>query len=124
MSQRTDRLGADGEEAAANYLQRAGFRILLRRARTRFGEIDILAEDGPALVVVEVRTRASAAFGDPAESVDRRKTARLRRSALGLVVDRPEFGERPLRVDLIEVIWPEGAEPQVHHLRDVVGLDD
>ena len=123
MSQKTDRLGADGEDAAAAHLERCGFRILSRRARTRFGEIDILAEDGVTLVVVEVRTRSSSAFGDPAESIDRRKADRLRRTALGLMADRPDLRNRPLRVDLVEVLWPSGARPEIRHLTDVVSLE-
>lgn len=50
-------LGRLGEQIAAEHLRRLGFTILVRNARTRHGEIDLIAFDGHALVFAEVKTR-------------------------------------------------------------------
>jgi putative endonuclease len=69
--------GAQGEAAAAGYLRRNGYQILVTNWRCRLGEIDIVARDGPTLVFVEVRTRRSARLGSPEESVTATKQRRL-----------------------------------------------
>ena len=52
-------LGRLGEELAAAHLERLGFAIVARNARTRYGEIDLIAFDGHTLVFAEVKTRRS-----------------------------------------------------------------
>ncbi len=69
--------GARGESAAAEHLRRQGYRIAGANWRCRAGEIDLIAEDGPSLVFVEVRTRRSARAGSAEESVTRTKQRRL-----------------------------------------------
>lgn len=69
--------GRDAEALAATYLQRQGLRIVERNWRCRFGEIDLIARDGPSLVFIEVRARTSLRYGGAAESIDRRKRSRL-----------------------------------------------
>ena len=74
------KLGRRGEELAAAYLERAGMRVVARnwRAPGGAGEIDIVARDGPVLVVAEVKTRTSLRYGHPVEAIDARKRRRLR----------------------------------------------
>ncbi|MEW9555252.1 YraN family protein [Nonomuraea sp. NPDC050783] len=72
-----DELGKQGEQLAATYLQAKGMTIIDRNWRCRHGEIDIIAEDGTTLIVVEVKTRSSRSHGTALESVSRRKLARL-----------------------------------------------
>jgi putative endonuclease len=74
-------LGRRGEEAAGAYLERVGFGILERNWRTRAGEVDIVAQDGATLVLVEVKTRRSFVAGTPEESVSPTKQKRLGRLA-------------------------------------------
>ena len=76
MSER-QRRGAHAEERAARYLERQGLDILARNFRSRLGEIDLVAREGPTLVFVEVRLRVSRAYGGAQASVDARKQARL-----------------------------------------------
>lgn len=71
-------LGQTGEDLAAAFLQKAGYRIIDRNVRSRYGEIDLVALDKGCVVFVEVRTRRSMQFG-PEESVTRRKQERLAR---------------------------------------------
>ena len=76
-----DVLGRRGEDLAADFLQAHGMRIVERNWRCPEGEIDIVALDGDALVIAEVKTRKSLAFGHPFEAVGADKLARLHRLA-------------------------------------------
>jgi putative endonuclease len=73
--------GAQAEELAAAYLQRAGLKVVERNYRCRFGEIDLIARDGATLVFVEVRMRSSERFGGAAASITASKQAKLLRAA-------------------------------------------
>ena len=85
-----------GEEIAATHLRNAGMLILDRNWRPHgsevAGEVDLIARDGDALVIVEVKTRRSLAFGTPVEAVTRRKIRQLR--SLGAGVARREVDPR------------------------------
>lgn len=74
--------GKLGEELAAEELRRRGYAILARRYRTRFGEIDIVAQDEDTLVFVEVKARRSDRFGSAAESVTDWKQRRIAAMAM------------------------------------------
>jgi putative endonuclease len=73
--------GAAAEKRAADYLQQAGLTLLARNYRCRFGEIDLIMQDGASLVFVEVRLRQRSDFGGAAASIDQRKQAKLIRTA-------------------------------------------
>lgn len=73
--------GAAAEERVVHFLEARGFRVVDRNFKTKLGEIDVVAVKGRALHFVEVRSRASSRFLHPAESVDARKQAKLRRTA-------------------------------------------
>ncbi|WP_459616739.1 YraN family protein [Bordetella sp. 2513F-2] len=77
----TQRRGCDYEDEALALLQSRGLVPLARNLRTRAGEIDLALRDGPALVLVEVRSRAGGRYGGAAASIDRAKQARLARAA-------------------------------------------
>ena len=64
-----DALGKYGEELAARYLSKNGLVILERNWRCDLGEIDVIAREKNDLVICEVKTRRTVAFGDPIESV-------------------------------------------------------
>lgn len=70
-------VGKLGEEVAVRLLESRGYNILCRNYRTRYGEIDIVAEGPDAIAFVEVKTRRSTAFGQPFESVTYRKKRHL-----------------------------------------------
>ena len=74
--------GSEGEDQAAAHIEKAGLRVLARNWRCRAGELDIVASDADGtLVFVEVRRRASAAFGGAAASITPAKQLRLARAA-------------------------------------------
>lgn len=72
-----NRAGARAEDLCAELLRRAGLRIVARNWRCRFGEIDLVAEDGATLVFAEVRLRRAGAWGGAAESIHAAKRARV-----------------------------------------------
>ncbi|WP_427007146.1 YraN family protein [Pseudarthrobacter sp. H2] len=113
-----DVLGRRGEELAAGYLEARGMRILDRNWRCPEGEIDIVALDGDALVVVEVKTRKSLDYGHPFEAVGAEKLARLHRLAAAWC--RGYEPRTPLRrVDVVAVLDDGTAAPVLEHLKGV-----
>jgi len=73
--------GRHAEDLAADFLRQRGLELVERNYRCRFGEIDLIARDGATLVFVEVRMRASAAFGGAAASITGAKRGKLLRAA-------------------------------------------
>ena len=73
--------GAQAERRAAQYLQQQGLETVAQNYRGRFGEIDLIMQDGAALVFVEVRLRRNGDFGGAAASIDTRKQQRIIRTA-------------------------------------------
>ena len=113
-----DVLGQRGEQAAAEYLTAAGFRILARNWRCAEGEIDIVAVERHTLVVCEVKTRSSDRRGTPLESVSRAKRNRLRRLAIRwLTANGVRFGQ--VRVDILGVVPDQAGGLTVEHVRGV-----
>lgn len=104
------RAGARGEQFAARWLEARGLQILARNVRTRWGECDLVARDGPAVVFVEVKWRGSAAFGAPAEAVDLRKRRRLVRLAAWYCA-RAGLHDRPVRFDVVAIFAPGAGVP-------------
>lgn len=89
--------------------------------RCRLGQVDIIAEDGGTLVLVEVKARLGTAFGPPQESVDARKQRRLRRL---LEAYRLEGGmmDRPCRVDVVALLLDRRLRVvSCEHIQDAVG---
>jgi putative endonuclease len=113
-----DELGRAGEQVAAEYLERAGLRILDRNWRCADGEIDIVAAERRVLVVCEVKTRSDVRFGTPLEAISRNKRTRLRRlAAQWLAAHGVLFDE--VRIDVIGLIKDQAGEFQIEHVRGV-----
>jgi putative endonuclease len=96
------KLGALGEQKAAAFFEEQGYRIVAQNHRCRRGEVDLIAERGDLLVFVEVRTRASAAFGGPEETVGLAKQRRVVAAARDWLARR-RGPERGVRFDVVAV---------------------
>ncbi len=111
-------LGRRGEDAAARYLKRHGYRIIARGVRSRLGELDIVAADARTVVFVEVKTRSSGGAGHPTEAIDAVKQQRMTRAALAYLKGHGLL-ECRARFDVVSVLWPEGARrPEIELYRD------
>lgn len=95
------RLGAAGEDLAAAWYRRHGYRLLERNWRTRNGELDLILARRGALVVCEVKTRSSRRYGHPVEAVTPAKQARIRRLAAAYVAQTGARGR--IRFDIAAV---------------------
>ncbi len=92
MTRARQTLGKLGEDRAVQFLERRGFRIVERNVRSRLGEIDIVAEKGPDVYFVEVRTASRAPYGPPLYSVGAAKQSRLARLAAAYLASKPPRG--------------------------------
>ena len=118
-------LGERGERLAATHLERAGYTILARNFRTRFGELDLVAADNRCLIFCEVKTRIAGTRRGPAGPLDAigpRKRAQVRAMAREWLAssassDRPRRSE--LRFDAIGILVSRGGElVSLDHVED------
>ena len=100
--------GDSAEQAACDHLRKNGLVVVQKNFRCRFGEIDIIAQDGETLVFVEVRLRNNRRFGSGAESVNHRKQQRIIQTA-SLYLAKHSQCELPCRFDVIEAAEREGT---------------
>lgn len=96
--------GIWGEDEACRYLQSKGFSVLERNYHSRFGEIDIIADDCGCLVFVEVKTRKSKSYGYACEYVTESKMKKIILTAEAYLgnVEYP-----PVRFDVVEIYYFE-----------------
>jgi putative endonuclease len=113
-----DLLGRQGEQLAADFLATSGLVVLDRNWRCARGEIDIVAADGGALVVCEVKTRSGVRFGTPLESVTRQKAWRLRRLAVLWLQDHGTLYDE-IRIDVVGILRTGPDQFSVEHVRGV-----
>ena len=76
------RKGLRFEDRARRYLQGRGLHLLEQNFRSRFGEIDLIMQDGPTLCFIEVKYRHSTGYGGAATSIPRSKRRKLTKTAL------------------------------------------
>ena len=95
-------LGIVGENIACAELLQRGYAILERRYRTRYGEIDIVAEDEGTIVFVEVKAREDVRFGTAAEQVTRNKQRKVVSRAVEYLA-RKRVTDRPCRFDVVAI---------------------
>jgi putative endonuclease len=101
-------VGRRGEARAVKFLKARGYRILSRDFRTRYGEVDIIARDGPVLCFIEVKTRTQEDFGPPAAAVTGAKMKRLAQSAQVYLLKKKQR-EVPVRFDVVSVLESEAG---------------
>lgn len=94
--------GIYGEMIAARYLRKKKYEILQPNYHSRFGEIDLIAQQGDTIVFVEVKTRDSEALVSPAEAVNFSKQQRIKKTALCYLATVSE--EVNVRYDVLEVL--------------------
>ncbi len=94
--------GNIGEKIAVSLLEKFNYKILDKNFRTKFGEIDIIAQDKDALVFVEVKTRFNEKFGKPEEAVNERKLQTIRKVAEYYLIKNPSNFKK-LRIEVVAI---------------------
>jgi putative endonuclease len=115
-------MGREAEELVARRLADSGWQILERNARTRHGELDIVARDRHTLVFIEVKAgRRGTAIGPlrPVLAVDARKQQQIRRLAAAWLAERRDAPQcRTIRFDVVGVSFDRGRPIEVEHIRN------
>ncbi len=113
MNKRTT--GTEYEKIAADFLVSMGYNILERNFRTRFGEIDLIAEDASVICFIEVKYRSSLRYGYPAEAVSPRKQQKILGVSRAYLAMKGLSG-RSIRYDVVEILGN-----QIRVLKDCFG---
>ncbi|MBP2646003.1 MAG: protein yraN [Firmicutes bacterium] len=108
--------GLAGEKLAQEHLIQKGYKILEANYRTATGEIDIIAKTGRTLVFIEVKTRASNRYGNPAEAVTWYKQKKIIKTALWYLKQTAQV-DAQVRFDVIEVwLSSAGVQTKLNHI--------
>ena len=110
------RIGSWGEQVAADFLHRRGYRVLDRNFACRFGELDLVAEDRRYLVFVEVKTRKNGDFAQAREAVTPAKQRRILAAAQLWLQLHPR-SKQP-RFDVVEVYGEAGRVDRIEHIKN------
>jgi putative endonuclease len=116
-------LGSAGEAIAADWLTDHGFRVVARNVRTPYGELDIVAQKGGDVHVVEVKARHGTGYGTPLEAIDARKQQHLRRSTMAALeagIPGLSRGTRSVHIDALSVIMSDPSGPIIEFLEDIL----
>ncbi|MFN0162437.1 MAG: YraN family protein [Burkholderiales bacterium] len=111
------RIGRDAEDRALAHLEKQGMSLVARNHRCKGGEVDLIMRDRDTLVFVEVRLRGRGAWSGAAESIDRRKQARIILAAQHFLMRRA-----PVACRFDCVVFEPGSDPAPRWLRDAFRL--
>ncbi len=115
-------LGKWGEEKAVEFLNAKGYKILERNYKNKIGEIDLIALDQKTICFVEVKCRRSLAYGQPYESVTRRKQIKI--AQVALIFLKYHFGHTNIhaRFDVVSILVKGSSPPTVEHIPNAFDL--
>lgn len=103
------------EDEAANFLRKHGYTILARNYRSRYAEIDIIAQKGDCIAFVEVKARRTDRWGGPFEAVNARKRKKIIALADSYIATHRRRNVA-YRFDIISILWAEDeAFPEIEH---------
>lgn len=115
-------VGILGEQIAAQYLQKQGYKILETNYSKRYGEIDIVALDGKVLAFVEVKTRISSQYGTPFEAITPWKMKSLIKTAEFYAMSHPKLPQE-LRIDAVAVkLLPNKEVEEIELMKNISGF--
>jgi putative endonuclease len=120
MSAARQALGRVGEDIAARWLRRRGWRVVAERFRSGHRDVDLIVQRGGTVAFVEVKTRRETTFGDPVEAVSWRKRRELIRSAM-IWADRFGPPGAAYRFDVVGVVVV-GRNARIRHVENAFSL--
>lgn len=115
MAEHND-LGNQGETLAANFLVEKGYKILHRNWVSGKKELDIVAEDGGMLVIVEVKTRSTETWEHPKEAITNGKIKNIVNAAEAYIFEFDIMKET--RFDIVSVIPQRDGSFRIEHIED------
>ena len=107
------KLGQKGEQLAKKHLQSKGYLFIAANFHTRFGEIDLIFQDGDQLVFVEVKTRSTTDKGLPEEAITPRKISHLKKAIDFFYLENPEL-PRYARIDAVSI-----TKDHIKHIQNI-----
>ncbi len=121
MSSKRILLGKTGENQACRFLQKKGYCIVQTNYRTRCGEIDIIAKQGPVLVFIEVKTRRSSSFGSPLLAVTAKKQRQISMVAQEYL-SRNNLFDTDARFDVVGMSIGAADHVKIEHIENAFEL--
>lgn len=119
MRTKNQEFGRQGEQRAEQYLKKQGYLILDRHYTTRWGEIDLIAQDKEELVFIEVKSRKTRTFGLPEEAITEEKLNRLIKT-IYCYLEENDLSERNHRIDVILILVSQDKKHSViRHLKSI-----
>jgi len=109
-------VGNNGEQRAAKFLEQAGYEVLERNYRSRYGEVDIIVCRKETVVFVEVKTWPRGDFFSLAQAVDERKQKRIIKTAKCFLAEHRQYNEYYVRFDLIALDMP--GYDEIYHIEN------
>lgn len=104
MTLHNKQLGKKGEEMALDYLVKNKFTVIVRNFRSKFGEIDIVAQKENKIYFVEVKTRANLDKGMPYEAIDSRKKYQMRKAATYFLLEN-DYKKYKFTLSVISILF-------------------
>lgn len=101
-------MGNTAEDIALEYLVQQGYRLVKRNFTCKAGEIDLIVQNDNTLVFVEVRSRTGIAYGEPSETVNRKKQDKIRKTAKYYLYCNQYLENYYCRFDVVSIVWQEG----------------
>jgi putative endonuclease len=119
MATSRQELGKWGEVQAAKFLVENEYVILARNYRTRYGEIDLVAENNWGIIFIEVKTRSSTTFGMPETAITSKKRDSILKSALAYLQKHPEY-DCDWRIDVIAIQCCNSKQTHITHFENAI----
>lgn len=117
MTSHNQRVGAWGEETAASFMMKRGFRIVARNVRTPYGEIDIIAQKNGTTIFIEVKALTSSKNFLPEHQITPRKREHMLNAANHYAA---EYGIDHWQIDVIAIEGKPGADPVITHFENAL----
>ncbi len=114
-----NRLGANGEMIARNFLCEKNYKFLKNNFRYQRAEIDLIFEDedNKLLIFTEVKTRSNKKFGEPEESVTMTKQNQIRKAVHGFISANEKYQDYDLRIDVITILFCN-SKAEINHIEN------
>lgn len=110
-------LGLAGEDEAARFLKKNGYKIIERNYRCRYGEIDIIARQKDIWCFIEVKTIEKSASESPFETIGKKKLEHIENSAACYIAEN-KLGKEKIRFDGIGIRVNEGKS-EIELIKDM-----